>query len=241
MRCSGWFSRRRITACGDKLVQEPGLVVLSAVLAVLALPVLFVLLCITIIGIPVALLVLPVGCLVIAMFGKAAIYGLVGRKLTGGRLHPAVAVIIGALLFVLLYLLPVVGLLLTFLVWFLGFGCAVLLMFGRPKPAGPATPSPAAFTATPAAASTAAFAAATEPDSTPAAAAAAPPPMTSARAVAAMVVTADTAPRAGFWIRVAAALLDFLRIVSPLACGADGTWPGRPFPGVAVYHVTMWN
>ena len=226
---------RRISACGDKLVQEPGLVILSAVLATLALPVLFVLLCITIIGIPVALLVLPVSCVVIAMFGKAAIYGLIGRKLTGERFHPVVAVIIGAVLFVLLYLLPVVGLLLAFLVWFLGFGCAVLLMFGRPKPAPvpPGSPAPTATPATPT----------STPESASDAATATPPPFTSgARAVSAMVVTADTAPRAGFWIRLGAAMLDFMLVVIPLGMlGLMEHGPALLFLGVAAYNATMWQ
>ena len=230
---------RRICACGDKLVQEPGLVILSAVLATLALPVLFVLLCITVIGIPVALLVLPAGCVVIAMFGKAAIYGLIGRKLTGERFHPVVAVIIGAVLFVLLYLLPVIGLLLAFLVWFLGFGCAVLLMFGRPKPVmatpgvtAPTNVPPPAMTSTP------------EPASDPAATPAAPPPLftSGARAVSAMVVTADTAPRAGFWIRLGAAMLDFMLIVIPLGMlGLMEHGPALLFLGVAAYSATMWQ
>ncbi len=234
---------RRITACGDKLLQEPGLVILSAVLSVLALPVLFVLLCITIIGIPVALLVLPVTCLFVAMFGKAAIYGLIGRKLTGDRFHPAVAVVLGALLAILIYVIPFVGLLLSLLVWFLGFGCAVLLMFGRTKPVVTVPPvpplAPAAFaaeTSGPAAVASA-FTASVEPP--PIA-----PPIASAaaHAVAAMVVTADTTPRAGFWIRVAAAFLDFLMLVVPLGMlGAMNDGPGAFFLGLAAYHATMWK
>jgi len=230
---------RRICACGDKLVQEPGLVILSAVLATLALPVLFVLLCITIIGIPVALLVLPASCVVIAMFGKAAIYGLVGRKLTGERFHPVVAVIIGAVLFVLLYLLPVIGLLLAFLVWFLGFGCAVLLMFGRPKPVA-ATPGVTAPTDAPPPAVTSTPEPAPGATATPADPA---PAFTSgARAVSTMVVTADTAPRAGFWIRLGAAMLDFMLIVIPLAMlGLMEHGPALLFLGVAAYNATMWQ
>ncbi len=149
----GLLFPKKIATTGDKLIEEPFYVILAAMLSILALPVMFVLLCITIIGIPVALLVLPVATLLSAMFGKAAIYGLVGRKLTGDRFHPAFAVLFGGLLFILLYLVPVLGGILTLLVWFLGFGCAVLAMFGREKkPAAPVVPAPvpvaaAAFTA----------------------------------------------------------------------------------------------
>lgn len=239
----------RITACGEKLVQEPAQVLLAAILAVLALPVLFVLLCITIIGIPIALLVLPVSCLFMAMFGKAALYALVGRKLTNDRFHPAIAVIIGALLAVVLYLVPVLGLLLSLVIWFLGFGCAVLLMFGKPKPApgAPVVPPPAFVAPAPTASPTENFV----PPVIPAPAAsgfAEPPPMAAAApasgasVVAAMVVTADTMPRAGFWIRVAAALLDFLMLVVPIGItGAFNHGPGLFFLILAGYHASMWK
>lgn len=262
----GLLFPKKIAATGDKLVEEPFFVILAAVLAVLALPVLFVLLCITIIGIPVALLVLPVGTLLIAMFGKAAIYGLIGRKLTADRFHPALAVILGALVFTLLYLVPFLGGVLLLLVWFLGFGCAVLAMFGRSKTATPTAPvmPPTAPTApvAPAAAASAGFvAAASEPApaqsvgfgaTTPppvepppfaapppaAAAFAAPAPAAAARPI----YSALTLPRAGFWIRVAAALLDCFMIIVPLGImGLFREGPGPMFLAIAVYNAVMWK
>lgn len=261
----GLLFPKKITECGDKLITSPGMVLLAAVLAVLAMPVLFVLLCITIIGIPVALLVLPVGTLFVAMFGKAAIYGLVGRKLSGGKLTPVLAVLLGAMLFVLLYLVPFIGLILSLLVWFLGFGCAVLMMFARsPKaaatPVAPIMPAPQPAVAPVAAVSvepvvgdvtgtmpaqSEGFGATpppvVEPPPAPGAAtfAAAPQPAVSATRV---VISADTLPRAGFWIRVAAALLDFIMIVVPLAIiGAMEHGPGPMFLGVAAYSAVMWK
>ena len=76
----------------------------------IALPLIFLLLFITIIGIPVAVIVLPTGVLLSLLFGKAAIYGLIGRRISGDTLHPSLAVLAGGVLFVLLYLVPVVGL-----------------------------------------------------------------------------------------------------------------------------------
>lgn len=253
----------KIRSCGDKLVAEPGLTILAGMLGILALPVLFVLLLITIIGIPVALLVLPVGTLLIAMFGKAAIYGLVGRRLSGDKLQPAVAVIVGALCFVLLYLIPVVGLVVSLLVWFLGFGCAVLSIFSRtPKPAKPVvpptTPSAAVPPVMPAAAS--GFAEATVvteaipplvPVDSPAADSATaipvsaipvPPPV-----AAAVPITADTLPRAGFWIRLAATFLDFMLVMVSLEFFVKGLLrvnlegPGLVFLAIAAYHAVMWK
>ncbi|MFI5338056.1 MAG: RDD family protein, partial [Opitutales bacterium] len=267
----------KIRKCGDKLVQEPGLTILASVLGVLALPVLFVLLCITLIGIPVALFILPLGTLLLAMFGKAAIYGLVGRRLTGDRWHPALSVILGALLFVLLYLVPFAGLLLSLLVWFLGFGCVVLTIFTRaPKPAvapvvppvPPAAPSstaPAEPPVLPAAA--AGLAAAAVPPVMPVemapaaplasdaggAAVSSPAPAPAAQAVPApaaprLPFTADTLPRAGFWIRVGAAFLDFLLvgvgslILTHVIFGSNShDGPGPFFLALIAYHVAMWK
>lgn len=274
----GLLFPKKITECGDKLLTSPGMVLLAAMLAVLAMPVLFVLLCITVIGLPVALLVLPVGTLFIAMFGKAALYGLVGRKLTGSvvTLHPALAVLLGALLFVLLYLVPFLGLLLSLLVWFLGFGCAVLMMFARaPKPAAP-IPAPVApvstyapppavvpvapletagFAPAPAASmppQSEGFGATPPPVAEPAPASATPPPAPGAATFAASpapmfaaprpVISADTLPRAGFWIRVAAAALDCVMIIVPLAImGGMDHGPGLMFLSIAAYHAAMWK
>ncbi|MBI2518738.1 MAG: RDD family protein [Opitutae bacterium] len=241
-----------VRRCGDKLVQEPGLSVLAAVLSLLAFPVLFILLCITIIGIPIALFLLPIGGLLMVLFGKAAIYALVGRKITGDRLHLALATILGALVFIVLYLFPVLGLLLSLLVSFVGFGAVMLTMFSsKPKPAAsaaviapvPTTPMPAAsagFVGAPAEVATPVV---TEPPGMPPVEPAVPPviPIVSV-APAAPTISAVTLPRAGFWIRVGAAFLDFMIIVVPLGImGLMDFGPGILFLGVAAYHATMWK
>lgn len=250
----------KIRSCGDKLVTEPGLAILAGVLGILALPVLFVLLCITIIGLPVALLVLPVGTLLIAMFGKAAIYGLVGRRVGGDGLNAALAVILGALIFVLLYLIPYVGLLCSLLVWFLGFGCAVLSIFSRgPKPPASVPPVMPTAPGTPAAAGSMGFAAtaataATEaappviPVETSAVSATVAASVVAAAAPAVQVpITADTLPRAGFWIRVAAAFLDFMLVMFTVMILVKGLLhfeldgPGLMFLALAGYHAAMWK
>lgn len=252
----GLLFPKRLMACGDKLVESPGMVILAAVLAVLALPVLFVLLFITIVGIPVALLVLPVGCLFMSMFGEAAIYGVVGRKLTGGKLHPTLSVLVGATLFILLYLVPFLGLTLMLLMWFLGFGCAVLAMFARtPRPPVAAAPgSPLAASAeaqasgpAPMPAQSAGFAAAPVAETAapaPALAPASVPPVYGSPFTATLppVISADTLPRAGFWIRIAAAFLDFLIIA--VVCGIFDLMdrgPGPLFLVLAAYSAAMWK
>lgn len=240
-----------VRRCGDKLVQEPGLSVLAAVLSLLAFPVLFILLCITIIGIPVALFLLPLGVLLMVFFGKAAIYALVGRKITGDRLHLALATILGALVFIVLYLFPVLGLLLSLLVAFIGFGAVVLVMFSpKPKPAAPVAPAaviapiPAA-PATPMPSVSAGFVGAAAAEAVPPPAIGevpGVPPVIPVVPAAPRPLTADTLPRAGFWIRVGAAFLDFLMIVIPLGMmGVMDHGPGVLFLSVAAYHVAMWK
>lgn len=249
-----------VRRCGDKLVQEPGLSVLAAVLSLLALPVLFILLCITIIGIPIALFLLPLGVLLMVLFGKAAIYALVGRKITGDRLHLALATILGALVFIVLYLFPVLGLLLSLLVSFVGFGAVVLVMFSaKPKPAAPAAPAaviaPVATTPTPAVSAgfvgAAAAAEATPPPAiveVPGVPPAAPtvPPVIPVVSVA-PAVSAMTLPRAGFWLRLGAAFLDFMLVMISLLLFVKGLLniefdgPGLMFLSVAAYHAIMWK
>jgi uncharacterized RDD family membrane protein YckC len=128
-----------IRRCGETLRRRPGIVVLAAFLTLLALPLVFVLLCVTIIGIPVALLFLPLAILVATLFGRAAIYGLVGRAITGSRLNASLTVMVGAIFFIFLYLLPGFGLALWLAVGFIGLGVVVATLFG-PKPIPPAVP-----------------------------------------------------------------------------------------------------
>ncbi|MDD3179444.1 MAG: RDD family protein [Opitutaceae bacterium] len=225
---------RGIRKCGDMLVQRPVMTVMSALLSVLALPVLFVLLLITVIGIPVALLVLPVGILLLALFGKAAIYALVGRLLSRDRLPPALAVLVGGLILVALYLVPFVGLVASLFVSFLGFGCVVAtLLTPSPKAAGPA-----------AATGVAGFGqGAPSLSGTPlveseAGATIEVPPVLTTTPTAPSTALSSAMPRAGFWIRTGALAIDGLLIAvvsGPLHAG----------PAVllllATYAVLMWK
>lgn len=257
-----------IRRCGDRLVQEPGMTVLAAVLSLIALPVLFILLCITVVGIPIALLLLPVTLVICVLFGKAAIYGLVGRRVTNDRVPLALATILGAAIFVLLYLLPLFGLLLFVLVSLVGFGTVVLTIFSsRDKPAK----VPAGSGAKPVAAMPAAMApvagvtvAASEPPvvSAPVAEpqpasfevpaptpAPAPAPIPAAPLVVPPalppLVDAMSLPRVGFWLRLAAAALDFIMVAIVVSILAhtmmDRFGPGPLFFSLAAYSAAMWK
>lgn len=225
-----------VRRCGDTLVQRPGLTIGTAVLALLAVPLVFVLLLISIIGIPVAVLALPCAIIAGMIFGKASVYALIGRSLSGDRLHPAAAVLVGGVLCVLCYVVSYLGIILALLLSILGFGCVVATLLtarGTPpaasSPTPPAPPAPAPAPVTPAPA---------EAVAVPAAVAVAAPPI------------AAGMPRAGFWIRIGALIIDGI-IIS--AIFADATWnhhtlhegihiagTGYLLP-LAVYAALMWK
>jgi len=251
-----------IRRAGDMLVQRPGAVVLSALLTTMALPVLFILLLITVVGIPVALIGLPVGIVIGTVFGTAGIYGLAGRKIMRDRSSLAVAVLVGGLIFALLYAVPFAGLALWALTAALGLGCSITAMITAGKNAGtPALPvvpfappaMPAAVSSASAganaftvpAASEAGFVSATAPSAQTAgfgAAEAVPPvmPAVAPTAPPQMLppVANATLPRAGFWVRMAALLIDLILIgiiFGPAGAGA------LILPGLAAYGAVMWK
>ena len=236
-----------IRRTGDMLVQRPGAVALSALLTLMALPVLFVLLLVTVVGIPVALLGLPAGIVVGVAFGKAAIYGLVGRKLMQDRAPLAVSVLIGGVVFALLFAAPVAGLALAALTAALGLGCSIaaLLTAGK-SPATPTFPEvPFAPPVVPATAAMGATSPAPAAQSAGFGTAEQVPPMMNAAASAAaipppVIAMAPnlTLPRAGFWIRAAALLIDLILIgviFGPLSAGH------LILPGLAAYGAVMWK
>jgi uncharacterized RDD family membrane protein YckC len=186
--------REGLTRCVQTFETQPGQSVLAALIAMLLTPVLVVLLCITVIGIPaVPFVLLALFC--VALFGKAVMLAWVGRRVAGrhdaGPLsHPAVAVLIGGALVLVLYLVPVLGFLVYKLLGVLGLGAVVYTVIlaarahraARTAPGG-TSPPPGANAARPAAATQT------------------PPPVTAAL------------PRAGFWIRMVALLVDLLLVV----------------------------
>jgi uncharacterized RDD family membrane protein YckC/cytoskeletal protein CcmA (bactofilin family) len=248
--------REGLTQCVQTFETQPGRSVLAALIAMLLTPVLVVLLCVTVIGIP-AVPFVVFGLFCVGLFGKAVMLAWLGRRITGKRGedamgHPAAAVLIGGLLVLVLYLVPVIGFIVYKLLGWLGFGAVVYTVIlavrahqaAKAGPAGP-TPAPAAAPAPPppprpapapapdaavagaaafsaAAASNAAPEAATGHDSgalPPGGAAPAPGPGPAAspaagaapRAAAPQPVSASL-PRAGFWIRMGALLLDVILV-----------------------------
>src|SRR3984885_11677129 len=216
--------REGLTRCVQTFETQPGQSVLAALIAMLLTPVLVVLLCITVIGIPaVPFVLLALFC--VALFGKAVMLAWVGRRVAGrhdaGPLsHPAVAVLIGGALVLVLYLVPVLGFLVYKLLGVLGLGAVVYTAIlaarahqaartapggttgatARPSGAGPAMSDAAPSGPAPTMSDAPPSSTAGAPGANAARPAAAPPPVTAAL------------PRAGFWMRMGALLLDIFLV-----------------------------
>jgi len=253
-----------VTKCGETLSHRPGITFLTGILSILGLPVLFILLLVTVVGIPIALIVLPLSILAAILFGKSAIYALVGRSILGKQMSPALGALVGALIILVLYFIPFLGLAIWFMVAFLGFACAVTTLFTSTKAAPPAPP--AAGFAPPVMAA----AAPQDPSvSAPVAPApdlgSVPPPLASAMqaALAAAIPVPPLAapvaaysqaalPRAGFWIRMVALLLDII-LIAVITAGLEHTTVhftnggghasgGSFFPiAIATYGAILWK
>jgi hypothetical protein len=187
------------------------------------------------------LLALPF--IVIALFivqfvGKASVYQLVGQRIAaqfgGGVLgQPLPALLIGLVLFTLVYMIPVLGLLAWLALAPLGFGAALMGMFQALK-----VDRPAGMTggvANGPSVHAAAHPAGSQPDH--------PvdgltPPVIGQSAGGVGGADLATLPRAGFWIRLAATSLDLLIVGAVL--GFLGLIEFFLIPWIA-YHVGMWS
>ncbi len=231
---------RAFEKCLDTLEQRPGYSLLAVLLTVLITPILIVLLVATGVGI----LLLPfigAGLFLGGLFGKAVMHAWLGRRITryfgdGPLSHVAMATLVGSLVILLLYTVPVLGFVLWKVLDIVGLGVVVytlILSMRREKPVAAAAGIPAAAGVVPpvvpgATAGVAAgneFAGATA--ATPAAAAVPVPP----------AISASTLPRAGFWIRIAASFLDL--IIIGATCGVLGLGGSTPL-FFAAYCVVLW-
>jgi uncharacterized RDD family membrane protein YckC len=223
--------RPGIDKCVTTLETRPGYSILAAILTVILIPVTIVLLCITVLGIAVVPF-LVVGLMCAGLFGKAAMLAWLGKQFTrffgdGPLNHPAFAVLIGGVIVMLLYTVPVIGIIFYKLLGWLGLGLAVYtLMLGmkREKPPAPRPTVPVVPPMAPPIAPTAGGA----PGVANFSAGGLEPAMAVAGAAPVVPVVAASAmalPRAGFWIRMAALAIDML-LVGILAglCGEIIHW-----------------
>ena len=226
-----------VERCIETFEANPGQSFLAAILTILLTPVVFILLCVTVIGIA-ALPFLIFALICACIFGKVVVLASLGRRCTGtlvenpaGRM--AIAVLVGGLIVLLLYTVPVVGFIVFQLLGLLGLGVVMysLLMVLRARRARDAAPAAAAMASGPSAPSASASAAESPATAAPtsgvdaeaaasgAAAAASAPASEERRAGEPQAAPATpgvnvllTAPRAGFWIRMASLALDAILI-----------------------------
>jgi uncharacterized RDD family membrane protein YckC len=213
--------REGLFRCVATFEAHPGHSVLAALIAMLATPVLIILLFATVIGIAAVPFVM-IALFCASLFGRAVMLAWIGRRLTIGRgssavANPAWLVLIGAAVVLVLYIVPVIGMLTFQLLGFLGFGAVIYTLLlsvrARQNGAGSAAPAAASPPASPSAYATAAASSPsgaprsdpTGPDiegtrGTPGAASLSEPP----------APLAATLPRAGFMRRMAALLIDLL-------------------------------
>ncbi|ACB74001.1 RDD family protein [Opitutus terrae] len=227
---------RGIVRCAETLEQRPGFSILTAFLVTLLAPAAVVILAITVIGTPAVIL----GLFVAGLFGKAAMFAWVGRRITrflgnGPLAHPFFAVLIGGVIVLLLYTVPVVGFVVAKLTSWLGVGIVIytlILVMQRNKAARlPAVAAAApATTILPAVAPLGATGASASMSTADAGVASAP---------VSVVVSAATLTRAGFWIRAAASLIDAAIVAVAVNLFPD-RWEPNFLLSFATYCVVLW-
>lgn len=238
---------RGVDRCASTLETNPGTVALTALLSLLLLPVLLVLLCVTVIGIPLIPFLAFAWCLA-GLFGKCVMLAWIGRcliRLAGRRepVPPVAAVLLGGAIVLLLYTVPVVGFITYKLLGILGRGAVLVTLVqiyrSRPGAVLPQQPiAPAPVPPSPPAGEMGAPAVEGGPASAdggaPAAAAYATP-------AAAPVSAAASLPRAGFWIRMAALLIDAVIIGIVLSPLRHHEGHDVMLIGLAIYGAVMWK
>jgi uncharacterized RDD family membrane protein YckC len=212
--CLALLFRSAVEECVQTFETEPGHTVLAALIAMLLTPILITVLCVTVIGI--AVVPFAIAALFCAgLFGKAVMLAWIGGRImgkpaTGAFSHPAAAVLVGGVVITACYLVPVLGFLVYKLLGFLGFGAVVysLISAARARQAA-AGPSAAAFPGGSEFVGGSAFVGGAAPaDSQPGTSV--PPTGSTPRSTAMPPEVLTSLPRAGFWIRMAALVIDLM-------------------------------
>lgn len=256
---------RAVGACVGNLTQRPATTFFMGLLTKLLVPIVILLL----LAIGIGVFVVPfvgIALLVGALFGKAAFAQFIGLRIgeqlkIGALATPLAAFLLGTVIIILLYMVPVLGLIVFGIISVWGLGAAVMATFSgmrREMPPKPVTPSPATATVPTAAG----FAPSAAPQTL--GVNVAPPPGESLGTVPPVVpgepgtstVIAGAAspaagpylddalryPRASFWERVGAAFLDII-LVSILAGIASHAFGGPImfFLLALAYFSALWT
>jgi uncharacterized RDD family membrane protein YckC/cytoskeletal protein CcmA (bactofilin family) len=253
-----------VRRCVRTLEMHPGASILTTIIVTLLLPVVLLALCITVIGIPVIPLV-AIALMCVAILGRVVTIAWLGSRclrLENSQIpaRAALEVLVGGVIVLVLYMVPILGFMLYTLVGVFGFGAVIytLLLAFRRAPAKPASGGPdtsgsgagggpagtAGAGAPPPSwvAGAAVDSVAGNPGAESAAAADSPPPPPPPGAPAARapdVLDIAALPRAGFWIRMLALLIDLILV------GVATSWLHHEDRGtlllLATYGAIMWK
>ncbi len=236
--------RDGVEKCEQTFELRPGYSILTALLSVLIAPIVTVLLAVTGVG----LIIVPflvAGGIFATLFGKAVMLAWLGRRFTKilGPVHPALAVLIGGVVVLVLYVVPVLGIIVFKLLGWLGMGVVIYTLIQGMKrekiPAVGVLPVPMAANPVPPvmADSTAAAPMVAEP--LPAVPLAPPVIPVAPTPPAPPALSSALLPRAGFWHRLAALLIDVILVGVIVSVG--GRHGGLVLPSLAAYGAVMWK
>ncbi|MCF3651199.1 RDD family protein [Synoicihabitans lomoniglobus] len=252
-----------VNRCASTFEARPGLSVVAAILTVLITPLAFIVLSFTVLGAFLLIFLM----FFVSIFGKVVFLAWLGRRFASKpiTMAPVLAVLLGGLLTTVIYLIPIAGFAFQKLAGFLGTGVVVYTVIlamqsgrGKASPSGTSSPAPtptgsSAGTAASAASNVTAGSVSTERpigeppplDPSGATAPAEPPPPLSAAATpprSGKVRDLSTLPRAGFWARLGATLLDVI-LVAIVVNMLDSSFldVDDMFPLIAaVYFIVLW-
>jgi len=220
---------RPVEECVRTLETRPAQSIGVAFLSLLLTPFLFVLLAVTVVGIPlIPFILLAMFCGV--LFGKAVVFAAIGKRLTryvpaGPMTHIAAATVVGGLIAMLLYCIPVFGLIVFKVFGILGLGVMIYTIFLASQARKVAQ--------TPGLDGTTASAQTIDAETTSDASTPRPEPVPGEP-----TQPAATLERANFWIRMAALFVDavLIAVIAHIAHINDGF-----FLLLATYAAIMWK
>jgi uncharacterized RDD family membrane protein YckC len=232
--------RSGLNQCVQTFESHPGHCIVAALIAALVSPIIITLLCITVIGIAAVPFVVA-GLFFAGLFGKAVLLAWIGGRFIGrpqpeSQGHAAMAVLLGGTVVLVLYLIPVLGFIVYKLLGLLGFGAVVYTLLQSLRARRAATAEVGAEVGAGLGVADAARATAgsdSPPPPAPAAAA------TSAESIAVAAAAAASLPRAGFWIRMIALLLDAFMIA--IVVGVFHHKADVELLLLAIYGAVMWK
>ena len=231
-----------VANCITTLEQRPGKSIVAGLLTMLLTPLVYVLLTLTVfIAVGVALIPLfTLGLFLAGLFGRVVILAWLGSRILkisdANQKGPAVlSVALGGVVVLLLYTVPILGFVTYKAIGILGLGVVIYTMLLTSKNNRAAAAAVAASAAVAPPSPVAPPVVSELPSFTPVTPASALPP----------VISAATLPRAGFWLRIGASLLDVIMVA--VLCGLlNGVFSwflrvNNSFPfWFAVYNIAMW-